>query len=56
MDQRACEPKYPEFGYSGAEFPRAYARIPKPVNTGVENATKLDRLNTPWAIGNMDAK
>ena len=30
-------------------------RIPKPVNTGVENATKLDRFITPWAIGNMDA-
>ena len=25
------------FGYSGAEFPRAYGRIPKPVSTGVEN-------------------
>ena len=29
--------KKPDFGFSGAEFPRAYARIPKPVSTGVEN-------------------
>ena len=40
LDQRACavRPKQPDFGYSGAEFPRAYARIPKPVSTGVQNA------------------
>ena len=39
MDQRACAErlKQPDFGYSGAEFPRAYARIPKSVSTGVEN-------------------
>ena len=29
--------KKPDFGFSGAGFPRAYARIPKPVSTGVEN-------------------
>ena len=30
LDQRACvvRPKQPDFGYSGAEFPRAYAGIP----------------------------
>ena len=39
LDQRGCavRPKKPDFGYSGADFPRAYARIPKPVSTGVEN-------------------
>ena len=31
-------PKQPDFGSSGAEFPRVYARIPKPVSTGLENA------------------
>ena len=30
-------PKQPGFGYSGAEFPRAYALISKPLSTGVEN-------------------
>ena len=30
-------PKQPDFGYSGAEFPRTYGRIPKPLSTGVEN-------------------
>ena len=32
-----CEAQIARFGYSGAEFPRAYACIPKPVSTGVEN-------------------
>ena len=39
LDQRACAVrlKKPDFGFSGAGFPRANARIPKPVSTGVEN-------------------
>ena len=32
-----CEAQRARFWRSGAEFPRAYARMPKPVSTGVEN-------------------
>ena len=32
-----CEAQIARFAYAGAEFPRAYARIPKPVSTGIEN-------------------
>ena len=39
-------PKEPDFGYTGAEFLRVEARIPKPVSTGVENAYTCGRAKT----------
>ena len=40
-----CEAQITRFWLlRGAEFPRAYARIPKPVSTRVENACKMDEL------------
>ena len=39
-------PKEPDFGYTGAEFLRVEARIPKPVSTGVENAYMCGRAKT----------
>ena len=38
-------PNSQKFGYSGAEFPRAYARIPQPVSTGVENGDEVWTLD-----------
>ena len=32
-----CEAQIARFGYAGEEFSRAYARIHKPISTGVEN-------------------
>ena len=43
----------PYFGYSGAEFPRAYVRIHKPVSTGVEKRTDVlwvKWVNESWVI------
>ena len=40
-----CEAQIADFGYSGAEFLRAYARIPKPVSTGVENGWEVTRIS-----------
>ena len=43
----------PDFGYSGAEFPRAYVRIHKPVSTGVEKRTDVlwvKWVNESWVI------
>ena len=39
-------PREPDFGYAGAELPSVYARIPKPVSTGVENAYMCGRAQT----------
>ena len=47
-------PKQPDFGYSGAEFPRANARIPKPLSTGVENDVRV--LITRETMRNKDAQ
>ena len=51
LDQRACvvRPRQPDFGYAGAEFPRAYARIPKPRKRwGREWLPEILKLESNW--------